>query len=132
MQRFFVLFFLFFINPLLSENNPLDYYKLEFGKPDQKGFHDTLFKKYIWHKKVSHIIIEDKSDYFFVTILMILPYPHNYKSENYPLHYKFNNFQDTFNKFKWLNEFLKKNGVLEVTIRGNLITNETVLYNMEN
>lgn len=111
-----------------KDENPLDYYRIHFEKKEKHPLADTLFEKTIWHKKVSHIVLEEKPDLYQVTLLMIMPYPGNYKSQNYPLHYEFTNFQEAFEKFTWLNGFLRKNGVMRITILGSKITSEKILY----
>ena len=111
-----------------QSQNPLDYYQDEFKKEEKHPLADTLFEKTVWHKKVSHIVIEEKPHAYQVTLLMILSYPHNYKSQNYPLYYEFTTFQEAFEKFTWLNRFLRNNGVLRITITGSKITSEKVLY----
>ena len=111
-----------------ADENPLDYYHLEFETPEKHPLADTLFEKTIWHKKVSHLVIEEKPGSYQVTLLMILPYPHNYKSQNYPLYYEYATFQEAFDKFTWLNKFLRRNGVLRITILGSKITGEEILY----
>jgi len=111
-----------------EEENPLDYYRIHFEKKEKHPLADTLFEKTIWHKKVSHIIIEEKTHSYQVTLLMIMPYPHNYKSQNYPLYYEFASFKEAFEKFTWLNKFLRQNGVMRITILGSKITSEKILY----
>lgn len=116
-----------------ADEGPLDYYKNEFIKEKKKShLADTLFEKTVWHKKISHIVIEEKKEFYYVTLLMIMPYPGNYKSQNYALHYKFKNFDVAFNKMQWLNKFLKDDGVLRVKILGSIIVSEKILYSKEN
>lgn len=112
----------------IKRQSPLKYYELEFKKKPPHVLADTLFEKTIWHKKVSYLVLEDKGDKFHVTLLMIMPYPHNYKSQNYPLYYEYLNYEEAFKKFVWLDKLLRKNGVLRVHILGSKITKEKVLY----
>jgi len=111
------------------EIDSLLYYKNNFRRLKKHPLADTLFAKTIWHKKVSHIVLEEVSQKIKVTLLMIMPYPYNYKSKNYAIHYEFRSYQKAFDKFTWLNKFLKKDGVLRVKIMGSKITSEKVLYN---
>lgn len=89
---------------------------------------DTLFEKTIWHKKVSHIVLEEKKEYYHVSVLMIIPYPHNYKSQNYRIYYEFNDYQEALEKFQWIHDFLKEDGILRVRIFGSKIIDEKILY----
>lgn len=89
---------------------------------------DTLFEKTVWHKKVSHIVLEEKQGYYHVTLLMITPHPYNYKSYNYRIYYEFSDFKQAMIKLNWLHRFLKEDGVLRVRIFGSKIISEKVLY----
>ncbi len=92
---------------------------------------DTLFEKTIWHKKVSHLVLEETDSFYKVTLLVIEPYPNNYKSENYALYYRYADFQEAFDKLTWLDQFLKNNGILRIHITGSRITHEEILYPAE-
>lgn len=106
----------------------MEYYKLHFEKKPKHILADTLFERTVWHKKVSHIVLEERQDTFRVTLLMILPHPHNYKSQNYAIYYQFDNYTAAFKKLVWLDDFLKHNGVARVTLDGSLIVKENILY----
>jgi len=112
----------------IDTNRQLRYYELEFEKEPPRVWPDTLFEKTVWHKKVSHLVLEEKKDRFFVTLLMIMPYPYNYKSQNYPLHYEFFEYEKAFKKFIWLDKFIKNNGVLRIKILGSIIIEEKIIY----
>ena len=89
---------------------------------------DTLFEKTIWHKKVSHILLEETSGSHRVSLLMIIPYPHNYKSQNYAIYYEYENLKEALEKLHWLDHFLKSNGVLRVKINGSKIVSEKIIF----
>lgn len=114
-----------------SAIDSLEYYKDHFHKKPKHPLADTLFERTVWHKKVSHIVLEEKKNSTRVTLLMILPYPHNYKSQNYAIYYEFKTYQQAFEKFVWLNQFLKDNGVARVTLNGSTIVKEEILYSKE-
>ena len=59
---------------------------------------------------------------------MILPYPHNFRSKNYPIYYEFSSFKKAFQKMSWINEFLRGDGVLVATISGAKIVKEEILW----
>ena len=123
------LLFILFVTPYSGDTkSELRYYELEFQKKPARIWPDTLFEKTVWHKKVSHLVLEDKKDRYFVTLLMIMPYPYNYKSQNYALHYEFLEYEKAFEKFVWLDKFIKNNGVLRIKILGSLIIEEKVIY----
>ena len=120
---------LFFgLTSILSAENELDYYRIHFEQKPKHAIHDTLFEKIVWHKKVSHLVLEERSGKYRVTLLMITPYPHNYKSENYPLYYEFHSRKQARLKFEQLDSLLRENGVIRVRIKGNLIVKEETLY----
>lgn len=100
---------------------------LSFAAPPKKAPADTLFAKTVWHKKVSHLVIEETGDFYKVTLLMIEPHPENYKSQNYPLYYKYDTFSEAFEKLTWLDNFLKANGVLRIHIFGSEIIRDEIL-----
>jgi len=102
-----------------------------FAEKKEYPYKDTLFEKTIWHKKVSHIVLETREDSYRVTLLMILDSPHNYKSQNYPIWYEYGSYKKAFQKMVWLNQFIRRDGVLRVRINGNKITEETIIYNGE-
>ncbi|MES0488626.1 MAG: hypothetical protein ABUK01_01450 [Leptospirales bacterium] len=123
-----ILFSLFAPTYFGDTRSELRYYELEFKKEPPRVWPDTLFEKTVWHKKVSHLVLEDKKDRFFVTLLMISPYPYNYKSQNYALHYEFFEYEEAFAKFVWLDNFIKNNGVLRIKILGSMIIEEKIIY----
>lgn len=106
----------------------LQYYHLHFKKQPKHPLADTLFERTVWHRKVSHIVLEEQKNNFRVTLLMILPYHYNYKSQNYAIYYEFETYKQAFEKFIWLNKFLKQNGVARVFLNGSRIQKETILY----
>ena len=116
--------FLFFLAPLYSQNNIYDSF---FQQKTRTQYNDTMFERVIWHKKVSHLVIETVRDGYFVTMLVIPESPDNFKSQTYPLHYHFASYDEAFKKFLWLDKFLKSKGILKVRINGNLITGESML-----
>jgi hypothetical protein len=111
-----------------SESNQSDYYKNEFAEQQVKYPHDTLFSKVVWHKKVSHLVLGEKAGKNRVILLMRNPHPDAYKSQNYPIYYEFENYQQAMDKFMWINKFLKNDGVLTVKLNGALITEEKIIY----
>jgi len=110
-------------NPVYSEN----FYDRYFQKAMKTEYNDTLFERVIWHKKVSHLVIESLNNGYYVTLLVIPETPYNYKSKTYPLHYYFTTYPDAFRKFTGLNDFLRKKGILKVKINGSIITEENIL-----
>ena len=60
---------------------------------------------------------------------MMEEYPHNYKGQNYPIHFGFKNFSEAARKFESLNLFLRNNGVMAVGLDGKKIVRERVLVN---
>ena len=125
MTRFFILFMLFSANIAANE---LDYYKNEFKTSIEHPLKDTLFEKTIWRRKVSHIVFEHRDSLYRVTLLMILEYPYNYKSQNYAIYYSFKDFKKAYDKYIWLNQFLDSSGVARVKINGNEIIDESILF----
>jgi len=107
---------------------PLDYYHLHFDMLSRQQPQDTLFEKIVWHKKVSHLVIEVTEVGFKVTLLMIQPAPDKYKSQNYPIFYFFKTHAEAYEKFVWLDEFIRNDGVLRVKINGSQIQKEKILY----
>ena len=59
---------------------------------------------------------------------MISPYPHNYKSKNYPIYYEFSSFKQAVQKMIWIDQFLRKNGILRAYLSGKRIINEEILW----
>jgi len=115
-----VLFLLFiFCGYSLFSNTP---------EKEKTNLKDTLFEKTVWHRKVSHILIEESAEIHRVTILMILPYPHNYKSENYAIYYEYKEMKEALEKLHWLDRFLKSKGVMRVKINGSKIVSEKILF----
>lgn len=94
----------------------------------KESLKDTLFEKTVWHKKVSHIVLEEKKEKYHVTLLMISPYPHNYHSRNYALYYEYDSMEEAYRKLIWMDKFLKNNGVLRIKILGSRILEEKILY----
>ncbi|MDH5717221.1 MAG: hypothetical protein OEZ22_06250 [Spirochaetia bacterium] len=96
---------------------------------EKKYLADTLFEKTVWRKKISNIILEEAGETHRVSFLMIIPYPHNYKSQNYALYYEFNTYREAFEKFIYLDKFIDNNGVIRIKILGSKIISEEVIYN---
>jgi len=113
---------------VFAEENPLDYYRIHFEEKEEHLLADTLFEKTVWKRKVSHILLDSSGDLYRVTLLMILEYPHNYRSQNYPLYYEFESIGPAMEKLKWLDSFLERRGVMRVAVLGNKITSETILF----
>lgn len=111
-----------------KNSTPFDYYRLHFENKLPHPLRDTLFEKTVWHKKVSHLVLEDVKGKARVTLLMILPYPYNYKSQNFAIYYEYDNYKAAYDKYIWLDSFLKRNGVLRVLISGSRITEEKILF----
>ena len=99
-----------------------------FQKAKKHPLYDTLFEKTVWKRKVSHLVLEEKSGHIYLTLLMISPYSHNYKSFNYALHYEFKNYIDAYKKYRWLDDFLDRYGVLRIKILGSKIKSEEILF----
>lgn len=127
------------ILPLFSEpqsrKDELQYYRREFEARYKYPIYDTLFEKIIWERKVSHLAMEfhgsragsrDSNEYR-VTLLMMDEYPHNYKGQNYPIHFAYKTFTEAAAKFEFLNNFLRNNGVMAVGLEGNKIVKERIL-----
>lgn len=127
-MRILALITFFILSAIHGESNELDYYKLEFAEPQARYPHDTLFSKVVWHKKVSHLVLGDKTGKNRVILLMRNPHPDAYKSQNYPIYYEFENYQQAMDKFMWINKFLRDDGVLTVKLNGALITEEKIIY----
>jgi len=58
---------------------------------------------------------------------MMQEYPHNYKSETYPVYFAFKSFTDAALKFEQMNLFLRNNGVMAIGLNGKRIVKERVL-----
>lgn len=128
-----IVFLLYLINAnkLFSQNKTqsvaTNVYEEMFRKPVKPEFSDSLFERFIWHKKVSHLVIETVRDGFYVTLLVIPETPYNFKAKTYPLHYQFESYNEAFRKFIWMDKFLKNEGILKVKIAGSKILEETIL-----
>lgn len=127
-MRVIVLGVIFFSGLIAVQSDQLDYYKNEFATVPTRFPRDTLFSKVVWHKKVSHIVLGDKTDKNRVILLMRNPHPDAYKSLNYTIYYEFDSFQKAMDKFMWINKFLRNNGVLTVKLNGATITEEKIIY----
>lgn len=110
-----------------SRKEQLQYYRDEFEAGYKYPIYDTLFEKIVWERKVSHLVMEFHNNEYRVTLLMMQEYPHNYKSENYPIHFAFKSFADAAKKFETMNHILRNNGVMAVGIDGKTIVRERVL-----
>lgn|GEM_PF-1841683 len=110
-----------------SRKEQLQYYRNEFEAGYKYPIYDTLFEKIVWERKVSHLVMEFQNNEYRVTLLMMQEYPHNYKSENYPIHFAFKSFGDAAKKFETMNHFLRNNGVMAVGLDGKRIVRERVL-----
>ncbi len=110
-----------------SRKDQLQYYRNEFEAGYKYPIYDTLFEKIVWERKVSHLVMEFHNNEYRVTLLMMQEYPHNYKSENYPIHFAFKSFGDAAKKFERMNHFLRNNGVMAVGLDGKRIVRERVL-----
>jgi len=119
------MYFMILCLPLSGEN----FYDRYFPKETKTMYNDTLFERVIWHKKVSHLVMESLKDGFYVTMLVIPETPHNFKAQTYPLHYFFEAYPDAFQKMIWLDDFLKKRGILKVKLNGSRIIEEEILSN---
>lgn len=108
--------------------NELQYYIENLKPPRIPPLADTLFEKTVWERKVSHLVLEEKGGRYYVTLLMMERFPYNYKSQNYPIHYVFDNLKDAIEKFHFLDRFLQQRGVLRVKIHNNVIIEEKVLF----
>ncbi|MDH5720480.1 MAG: hypothetical protein OEZ13_07630 [Spirochaetia bacterium] len=124
-RRVFLFFsFLFIIMsfPLFSENGQ------KTAPREEVNLKDTLFEKIVWQRKVSHIALEESQNIHRVTLLMIMPYPYNYKSQNYAIYYEFENLQEALEKLHGLDKFLKSNGVMRVKLNGSKIISEEIIF----
>ncbi len=134
-----------------KSETPLDYYHLEFDKNYHPGhwryrkgpqtpeipfgprkpphaLADTLFEKTVWHRKVSYLVLEERRNKFLVTLLMIQPYPTNYKSQNYPLHYEFSEMKPALEKLQSMNDELCRGTVYRIKIFGSKIISEKMVF----
>lgn len=111
-----------------NHNTALSYYIQEFQSFQKPELRDTLFEKIIWHRKVSHIILEERDQSYYVTLLISPPFPHNYKAQNYPIHYIFQQLDEAQKKIKWINKALLANTIWRVTLNGSYIIQEKILY----
>jgi hypothetical protein len=107
--------------------NELHYYKDEFDARYKYPIYDTLFEKIVWERKVSHLVMEHHNDEYRVTLLMMEEYPHNYKGQNYPIHFAFKSFGEAAKKYEYMNEFLRSSGVMAVGLDGKRIVKERIL-----
>ncbi|MCX7633392.1 MAG: hypothetical protein N2Z22_08690 [Turneriella sp.] len=130
-MRTYCIGLLCFSLPLLAEKpsrkQELDYYREEFTAQYRYPIYDTLFEKIVWERKVSHLVLEYKNGEHRVTLLMMDEYPWNYKAQNYPIYFAFQDFTAASNKFHELNHFLRNNGVMAVGLSGSRIVHERVL-----
>ncbi|MDH4199425.1 MAG: hypothetical protein OEV66_03505 [Spirochaetia bacterium] len=114
----------FSMTSLFAENNFYD----SFFQPSLKTqYNDTMFERVLWQKKVSHLVMETVADGYLVTLLVIPESPYNFKSQAYPLHYRFGSYENAFKKFLSMDQFLKSGGILKVTISGSNIIGEKIL-----
>lgn len=105
----------------------LQYYRNEFEAQYKYPIYDTLFEKIVWERKVSHLVMEFQSNEYRVTLLMMQEYPHNYKSQTYPIHFAFKTFPEAAERFATMNHFLRNNGVMAVGLNGKKIVRERIL-----
>lgn len=112
-----------------SRKEELQYYRDEFEARYKYPIYDTLFEKIVWERKVSHLVMEFHSQEYRVTLLMMEEYPHNYKGQNYPIHFAFKTFPEAAKKFEAMNHFLRNNGVMAVGLEGKKIVKEKILVN---
>lgn len=121
----------FFLLPIVAEQpsrkEELRYYRDEFDARYKYPIYDTLFEKIVWERKVSHLVMEHQGNEYRVTLLMMEEYPHNYKGQNYPIHFAFKNFAEAATKYEFMNNFLRNNGVMAVGIDGKRIVKERIL-----
>lgn len=110
-----------------SRRDELQYYRREFEAGYKYPIYDTLFEKIVWERKVSHLVMEFHNNEYRVTLLMMQEYPHNYKSETYPVYFAFKSFTDAALKFEQMNLFLRNNGVMAIGLNGKRIVKERVL-----
>ena len=89
---------------------------------------DTLFSRVVWERKVSHILIENAKGSYKVVLLMVPSWPYSFRSHNYALYYQFSSYKEAWEKFHWLNAFLKCYGVLRVYLQGSRIVGEEILF----
>jgi len=115
------------ISVSLIQAGELDYYKDEFTARYKYPVYDTLFEKIVWERKVSHLAMEFHSGEYWVTLLMMEEYPHNYKGQNYPIHFVYPTFAEASNKLHAMDYFLRHNGVMAVGIDGKRIVKEKIL-----
>jgi hypothetical protein len=119
--------------PLMAEKTTrkeeLEYYRREFEARYKYPVYDTLFEKIVWERKVSHLVMGIEKDEYRVTLLMMEEYPHNYKGQNYPIHFVFPTLAEAAKKFEFMNRFLRNNGVMAVGLEGNKIVKERILVN---
>lgn len=120
---------LFIFAALLSSlaAGELDYYKDEFAARYKYPIYDTLFEKIVWERKVSHMVMEFRDTEYWVTLLMMEEYPHNYKGQNYPVYFAFKTLGEAAKKYEAINYFLRNNGVMAVGVDGKRIVRERVL-----
>lgn len=109
-----------------SRKEELQYYRQEFEARYKYPVYDTLFEKIVWERKVSHLVMGVEKDEYRVILLMMEEYPHNYKGQNYPIHFAFKTFPEAAQKFEAMNHFLRNNGVMAVGIDGKKIVKEKV------
>jgi len=110
-----------------KRSEELRYYWKDFEARYKYPVYDTLFEKIVWERKVSHLVMETLQNEYRVTLLMMEEYPHNYKGQNYPIHFAFKTFPEAAQKFEAMNHFLRNNGVMAVGLDGKKIVKERIL-----
>lgn len=125
-MRYF--FFLLLVGCIFAQSDELLYYHENLKPPQIPPLADTLFEKTVWERKVSHLVLEEKRGKYYVTLLMMERWPYNYKGQNYPIHYVFYDLNKAIEKFYFLDDFLKRRGVLRVKIHNDVIIDEKILF----
>jgi hypothetical protein len=97
-------FALFF--PVLAETNPWTL---------------PIFQRIITRKNVSHIVLENRTDHYRITLHVSDRYPYNYKSRSYFLFIRFNNAGDAQLKILELDKFLESGEEIKIYLNGNEI-----------
>ena len=110
------------------EGDERNYYIYNILPKEKHPLSDTLFEKTVWRRKVSHLVLETAGNKNRVTLLMMERYPWNYKGQNYPIYFEFDDFQTAFVKYTELDKFLDSSGVMRVKLQGAKIIEEKILY----
>lgn len=110
------------------EGDERNYYILNLLKKKPYFLNDTLFEKTVWRSKVSHILLEERAGKNRVTLLMMERYPYNYKSQNYPIYFEYENYKEAFDKLIALDKFLSASGVMRVKLNGAKIIDSRILF----